>query len=76
MRKVINDACSNKCHLCSKQYQSPKDLEKHLKKIHGLSISHTKDFSEEEKTDFAKQCAKILEAVSKKKEHSDGISEQ
>jgi len=52
-----------KCPLCPKEYQSPNDLEDHLKKYHGLSIAHIKQYSEEEKSEFVEQCTKILEEL-------------
>lgn len=49
-----------KCPLCPYKYQSPNDLDSHLRKIHGLSKATIKQYSEEQKTEFAQKCARIL----------------
>jgi hypothetical protein len=56
-----------KCPLCPKKYQSQNDLDDHLGTIHGLSKADIKQYSEAEKTDFAQQCQKILNELSKTK---------
>lgn len=57
----------HKCPLCPKEYQSSNDLEKHLKRIHDFSFVHIKKYSEEEKSEFASQCADILNEIKKEK---------
>lgn len=52
-----------KCPWCPKQYQSEKDLDEHLKKIHGLSIADIKKRTEKEKSEFVKQCKEILDEI-------------
>ena len=56
-----------KCPLCTKTFQSIRDWEGHLRKIHGLSEAHIKLHSEEQKTEFAQKCARILNELTEKK---------
>jgi len=49
-----------KCPQCPKEYQSQKDLDKHMKKIHGLSPVKLKKISEERKSDLVKKCLELL----------------
>jgi len=52
-----------KCQFCPKSFQSKKDLEKHLKRIHGLTIAKLKEHSNEEKSEFTKQCLEIMDKM-------------
>lgn len=52
-----------KCPLCPKEYQSENELDEHLKRIHGSSIAKIKKGTEGEKSDFAKQCAELLDKM-------------
>lgn len=54
-----------KCPACPKEYQSKKDLEQHLKKIHGLSIAKIRPTQSEEQTEFVKKCLKIMDDMEK-----------
>ena len=49
-----------KCPKCPKEYQSEKDLERHLKRIHGLSVAVLKQHSEEEQEKFLDRCLEQL----------------
>jgi len=61
-----------KCHLCPKKYQSQNDLDDHLRKIHGLTVAHIKQYSEEEKSNFIKQCQEILNKLNQDKKEKSG----
>lgn len=50
-----------KCPLCPKEYQSENDLQRHIKKIHGLSVAVLKQHSNEEQSEFLQKCLKVLE---------------
>lgn len=58
----------NKCPYCPKSFQSPKDLDRHLRKKHGLSPVTLKETTSEEKAKFIEQCQEMLE----EKNNEDG----
>ena len=60
----------HKCPYCPKEYQSLNDLDGHLQKIHGLSPANIRKVSEAEKSEFVRQCLKILDELKKKKEEN------
>lgn len=55
----------HKCPYCAKKYQSIKDYDKHMQKIHGLNPVEIKETTDDEKSEFVKQCEEML---SKKKQ--------
>lgn len=59
------ESMSEKCPCCPKTYQSSNDLDRHLQKIHGLSPVSLRNVPESEKSDFVKQCLKLLHEVRK-----------
>lgn len=61
-----------KCPKCPKEYQSEKDLERHLKRIHGLSVVVLKQHSEEDKSEFMKKCLDVLDQMEKEKHLGKG----
>ena len=54
-----------KCPCCPKKYQSEKDLDKHIRKIHKLNPVSIKYIPESEKSEFVKQCLNVLEEIKK-----------
>ena len=56
-----------KCQFCLKSYQSKNDLEKHLQRIHGLTIATLKELSEKGKTEFMEQCLGIMDKMEEEK---------
>ena len=54
-----------KCPYCPKLFQSEKDLKKHLKRIHGLTIAALEKLSDEGKTEFMEQCLGIMDEMDK-----------
>jgi len=61
------DMEKHKCQFCPKSFQSEKDLEKHLKHIHGLTIATLKKLSDEGKKEFMEQCLGIMDEMKKSK---------
>ena len=55
-----------KCPCCPKEYQSKNDMERHLKKIHGLSVAKIRPTSSEEQSAFVKQCLEVMDEMEKK----------
>ena len=55
-----------KCPQCPKEYQSEKDLERHLKRIHGLSVAVLKQYSDEEREEFLDRCLEQLKEQKRK----------
>lgn len=52
-----------KCQYCSKSYQSYKDLDRHLQKIHGLKPTKFKKSTKEEQSEFINQCLKLMDKI-------------
>jgi hypothetical protein len=61
-----------KCKFCPKSFQSEKDLEKHLKRIHGLTIATLEKLSDEGKTEFMDQCLGIMDEMDKSSMETKG----
>jgi uncharacterized C2H2 Zn-finger protein len=55
----------HKCPYCPKSFQSPKDLDKHLQKIHKLSPITIKETTSAEKAEFIDQCMELMEKSKK-----------
>jgi len=49
-----------KCNQCPKSFQSQRDLDRHMQKIHGLVPVDIPKKSDEEKSEFSKKCAEIM----------------
>ena len=61
-----------KCQFCPKSFQSKNDLEKHLKRIHGLTIAELKEHSDDEKSEFINQCLEIMNEMDKSSMETKG----
>ena len=55
-----------KCPLCPKEYQSEKDLQRHMKRIHGLSVAVLNQHSKKEQSEFLQKCVKLLKEKKQK----------
>lgn len=51
------------CTQCPKSFQSKKDLDRHMQRVHGLTPVKIPEKYDEGKSEFAKQCAELLDKI-------------